>query len=133
MAIGSAGLSALALLTGAKGQAAPQVLLPTAPLSAEAQASPAAQLLSAVALAPISRGGKPPAFIQVPPSPLSSATLLALQNSSQQLTVHEETIFEQVQSAPQRELKKTLASLTRETSTTSTIETPGTTTTRTIT
>jgi hypothetical protein len=130
MAAGSAGLSALALLTG---RAAPQLVLPTASLSQEAQARPEAQLLLGAQLPPLTSGGKRPAFIQVPASPLSSSTLLALQTSAQQLTVREETIFEQAQSAPQRELKKTLASFARERPTTTTIETPGTTTTRTVT
>lgn len=121
----------VALFGSANARAAPPtVLVPAPALSAEAKATPAAQLLSAALTQSRSFGGRSSALIQVPPSPISSETLKALQQSSQQFSVREETVAEQAAQAPARELKRALASVTRETS--STVTTPDTTTTTTI-
>ncbi len=113
--------------------------MPAPALSDEAKAQPAAQLLAG-ALLQSQSSGKPGALIQVPPSPLSAGTLQALQQSSQQFAVRDQSIAAQAAEAPARELRRALASVTRETTvttpattTTTLVETPATTVTRTVT
>ncbi|MSP49742.1 MAG: hypothetical protein EXQ95_10515 [Alphaproteobacteria bacterium] len=99
--------------------------MPVSALSDEAAARPEAQLLSGALLQSRSSGGKPSAFVQVPPSPLSASTLLALQQSAQQFAVRDQSIAAEAAEAPARELRRALASVTRD----STVATPDTTTT----
>jgi hypothetical protein len=113
--------------------------VPTRALSDEARASPAAQLLAGAVLQAQS-SGRPSAFIQVPAAPLSNSTLLALQQSSQQFAVRDQSTAAQAAEAPERELRRTLASLTRNTTvttpdvtTTTLVERPDQTVTRTVT
>lgn len=121
----------VALFGSANARAAPPtVLVPTPALSAEARARPEAQLISAALTQSQSFGSRSSALIQVPPSPISAQTLNALQQSSQQFAVREQSVAEVAAEAPARELKRVLASVTRESS--STVTTPDTTTTTTI-
>lgn len=114
--------------------------MPSRALSEEARASPVAQLLAGALIQAQSSGGRPPPLIQVPPSPLSSSTLRALQQSSQQFAIRDESIFAQAAEAPARELRRTLTSLQREVTvttpdvtTTDLVELPDRTVTRTVT
>ncbi|MBM3547272.1 MAG: hypothetical protein FJX54_09970 [Alphaproteobacteria bacterium] len=116
------------------------MVVPSRALSEEARASPIAQLLAGAALQAQSSGARASPLIQVPPSPLSSSTLQALQQSSQQFAVRDESIFTLAAEAPARELQRTLSSLRREvtvttpaTTTTSLVERPDRTITRTVT
>jgi hypothetical protein len=126
-------------LAGVSGRSS--VTVPSRALSDEARASPVAQLLvGALAQAQSSGGGRASPLIQVPPSPLSNATLLALQQSSQQFAVRDTSIAAQAAEAPARELRRTLASLRREVTvttpdvtTTNLVERPDQTITRTVT
>lgn len=99
-----------------------------------------AQLLAGALAQNQSSLGRSSPLIQVPPSPLSTSTLQALQQSSQQFAVRDESIFEQAVEAPARELKRTLTSLQREVTvttpdvtTTELVELPDRTVTRTVT
>jgi len=126
----------LALFNGASStRAPPRVLVPVPALPADLRGRPEAQLLAgALTQATTTQGGKPPALIQVPASPLSRETLQALQASTQQVAIREETIEQRAASRPARELESALASVARPTtvSTTTTTRTPDTTITRTI-
>lgn len=140
MGVSVAGLSAAALLGNGNGRSSVASVALSRPLSEEAKASPAAALLTGVLANTQSTGSGRSALIQVPASPLASGTLQALQQSSQQFAVRDDSIQAQIAEAPQRELRRALNSVIRETTTTtpattttSTVETPATTVTRTVT
>ncbi len=140
MGVSVAGLSAAALLGGISGRSSVASVALSRPLSDEAKARPEATLLTGVLNNAQSSGNGRSALIQVPPSPLAASTLQALQQSSQQFAVRDTSIETQIAEAPQRELRRALNSVIRETTTTtpattttSTVETPATTVTRTVT
>ena len=134
MGVSVAGLSAAALLVGISGRASVASVALSRPLSDEARARPEATLLAGARDISQSSGSRQGALIQVPPSPLASSTLQALQQSSQQFAIRDNSIQTQIAEAPQRELRRALNSVIRETTvttpektTTSTVETPATT------
>ncbi len=140
MGVSVAGLSAAALLGGVSGRSSVASVALSRPLSDEAKARPEATLLAGVLNNAQSTGNGRSALIQVPPSPLAASTLQALQQSSQQFAVRDNSIETQIAEAPQRELRRALSSVIRETTvttpettSTSTVETPATTVTRTVT
>ncbi len=140
MGVSVAGLSAAALLGGISGRTSVASVALSRPLSDEARARPEATLLAGALDISQSSGSRQGALIQVPPSPLASGTLQALQQSSQQFAVRSNSIETQIAEAPQRELRRALNSVVRESTVTTpdttistTVQTPSTTVTRTVT
>lgn len=140
MGVSVASVSAAALLGGISGRSSIASVALSRPLSDEAKARPEATLLAGALNISQSSGSRPGALIQVPASPLASSTLQALQQSSQQFAVRDDSIQAQIADAPARELRRALESVVRETTvttpdttTSTTVTTPSTTVTRTVT
>lgn len=123
MGAGVSALAAAQLLGGASARST-SLIVPSRPLSEEAKASPAAQLLAGLSQPQASNNRS--SVIQVPSSPLASSTLQTLQQSSQQFAVRDQSVAAQAAEAPARELRRALDAVTRDV----TVTTPGTTTTR---